>query len=308
MTKARAADPTPGHRSEAAAHDPQWGQAASASIVNVAQSRWAEALHGSPQLVAQSQQIKNLFGGSAPALKGPAPMQRMIAGLSEGSKGLEVKADNDRPPGIIKDQEGDHMTPFVTLQHEIINAIAGADLKGAWANLQETFKVYQSLPGWSESKTSVQQGTSSYGRYIYDVPNLLATGGDLDALLVAANAMLALRNQIGLSAMKGKKAKGVGHAEAEWAGGLQSLEQKARAGTVDPYSKRDDILVNMGILFDHGRNEGRDSDDLAEKTWEQHCRTIVSAYPELATQAKIDWQDVDKCRKASSKKWHALYG
>jgi hypothetical protein len=270
----------------------------------------ADAIDLSPRMAAQRRQISSMFGDNAQLAGGnnnPAPVQRMISTIKDTGKGLQAAYDTERPRGIIPDHEGDHMTPFVTMQHEVVNAISGTDLQGAWNNLTATYKVYTSLPGWASSGARVQRGQADLNGYYFDVPNMLATGGDLDALLNAANAMVALRNQIDLSAMKGKKAKGVGHDEGGLAGGLQYYEQLARGGKIDA-SAKSDVIINMCMLFDHGRNDGRSDSDIADSTWEQHCRTVISAYPELASAANVALKDILPLRATYSKKWHAKYG
>jgi hypothetical protein len=239
--------------------------------------------------------------------RSPLLVQRMISELKTDANGMiGCKYDTERPPGIIKDHEGDHSTPFITLQQEVVNAIAGTNLKGAWTNLLLTYKVYTSLPGWATSKASVQKGTSEWRGYQYNLPDMLQAGGDLDQLLSAANAMLALRNQIDLSAMLGKKKKGAGNAEGSLSAGLHHYEGKARGGA-DISDARNDIIYNMCLLFDHGRNDGRASDDLADNTWWQHCITVVSAYPSVAERGKITPKDLYPLRKKYSARWHELY-
>ncbi len=255
----------------------------------------------------QRTQTPSRLTDDAMVMKNAAPAQRMISKLVESDNGIRVTRDEKRPPGVIKDSEGDHMTPFVVLQHEIINAIADVDIDEAWGALKATYSVYEALSGWEKSKTSVQEGKSNFKGYIWDVPALLDAGGDIDALCTAANAMLALRNQIGLSAMKGKQAKGAGHAEATWAGGLHHEEKLERSGKATTATRKE-VLFNMGMLFDHGRNDKRTDGDLAEETWFQHCETMVSAYFRLAKSLKIEWMDVCVKREYFSKEWHKLYG
>jgi hypothetical protein len=237
----------------------------------------------------------------------PPTVQRLIATIrTDKSDQIVCTLDDERPPGNIKEHDGDHSTPFISLQHEIVNAISGADLVEAWDNLAATYKVYQSLPGWSLSKPTVQKGISELKGFLYDVPAMLAGKGDLQALLNTGNAMLALRNQIGLSAMQGKKQKGTGKAEATYSGGLHHLEAEVRRGK-DASAQKDEVVFSMCMLFDHGRNEGR-TPALADATWNQHCQTMISAYPMLAIACKISHADLYPLREEYRKEWDTKYG
>jgi hypothetical protein len=232
-----------------------------------------------------------------------AAVQRMITRIwVDANGGLQCSDSSERPPTNIGTQ-GDHSTPFVMLQQEIVNAISSAPLDEAWDNLRATYEVYQELPGFSDSKISVQQGVSQWRGYQYNVNELLQMKGDANALLTAANAMLALRNQIALSAMLGG---GGGHGEGSLAGGLHWAEKKARSNNLPSRVTRDGVILNMGMAFDHGRNDRRR--DLAPAAWRQHCMTVVSAYPFLSENLKITADILFPMQAQFSELWHKKYG
>ena len=236
---------------------------------------------------------------------GAPAIRRMISSITVKDDQVSATTDGHRPPGTVKDSQGDHTTPFVMLQHEIVNAIKGTDLDGAWDNLRYTFdNVYQQLPGWADSSARVRNGVADYQGMHWNVGDMLTARGDQDQLLATANAMLALRNQIAHSGIKGG---GTGHNEAGLAGGLDHYEQQARKGN-DTGLERDAVIYNMCMAFDHGRNDQRTSADLLDKTWQQHCQTVVSAHPSLAETFMISADDLSGRRAEFSRRWHDKYG
>ena len=95
-----------------------------------------------------------------------------------------------------------------------MNAIVGVGKFTAWRNLEATLKVYKGLPGLATSKKQTQECKADMGGSIYPVQELLENGGDLNQLTVAANVMVALRNQIDLSARESMGGGGKG--EPKW--------------------------------------------------------------------------------------------
>ena len=207
-----------------------------------------------------------------------APVQRLIWLAMDGDSIITTKQDGERPPGCLPGgSQGDHTTPYTTLQDQVANAIEGVTLADAWVNLKDTFLVYQSLPGWAESKKFT---TNDVGGY---VAGLLAAKGDLNALQVAVNQMLVLRNQIALTSLpKG----GHGNGEGKWAGSLQYQERQFQLGHA-PALNKNQVIEYMWKAFDHGRVNAL-GDDKRTKILEQHARTMADAYPQLAASLGID--------------------
>ncbi len=204
--------------------------------------------------------------------------QRMINLAIDGNNIVYTHQDAKRPSGCLPGgSQGDHTTPFTSLQDQIANAIEEVTLADAWTNLADTLAVYKTLPGWGESKSFTR---TTFGNY---VEGLIKTGGDINALQSAVNQLLALRNQIALTSLpKG----GHGNAEGKWAGSLQYQERKFQLGQTPALSKTG-VMDYMWKAFDHGRvNQLGDTN--RDKIIRQHAITMADAYPQLNASLGID--------------------
>ncbi len=247
-------------------------------------------------------------------IKSDAVLQRLIFDVLDTGRGIDCKADDKRPPGNLPGRDGDHTTPFTMLQGQVVNAIVGVGKFTAWRNLEATLKVYKGLPGFATSKKQTQECKADMGGSIYPVQELLENGGDLNQLTVAANVMVALRNQIDLSARESMGGGGKG--EPKWAGALQDLERKFYLEGKDPAKldglkakykiMRDNIIVNMILAFDHGRVDTLDPKN-KERVWKQHCITVTDAYPQLAEAAEITYKDLLPMQQSARDRWFEMY-
>lgn len=258
--------------------------------------------------------------GAVKSSRSAPVIQRLLTKIEMTKKGLDCDWDGDRPTGNLKSSDGDHTTPFIVLQSQVINAIIGTDLETAWKNLALTFDLYKKLPGFSLSKTYIQNGQADLGRMRYDINVIMKTGGDLNNLLHAANVLIAFRNQMELSARK--TMGGGGKNEGNLAGGLYFMERKffligreeegedeEKTEERDKYKEycfeqRENIILNMIMAFDHGR-----VDDLSNKKdiWKQHAMTITDAYPQLCEAAKISSDDIVKLQATGRKLWYEKF-
>lgn len=186
-----------------------------------------------------------------------------------------VKATMDvgRPARTnIGGSQGDHTTPFTVLQSQIRNSIAETNINDAWVNLRDTYQIYQQLPGWPDSTQWVKVDLKG------ELDTLFAHKGDINNMQLVVTKMLVFRNQIALTAIANG---GHGHAEGTHAGALQDAERKLQLGHA-LVNTQDQVIVTMWKSFDHGRVNQMTSADKKNKTLEQHCITIVDAYPILS--------------------------
>jgi hypothetical protein len=203
--------------------------------------------------------------------------------LNKKDSKVIAKTDSKRPPGAIFGKQGDHLTPFAVLQAQIKNAVHLQTLPEAWSSLHTTFRKYEDLPGWSNTKKSVLKKA-----YDYLLP-LLEKQGSIGNLQKAVNLMLEVRNQVGLSAVKGGTK---GHGEGKWHGGLQYLEEQLQKNSSIGNTTTNDVLFNMFNLFEHQRFNAMNSNTKKELVIEQHAMTITDAYPSLSERLKIEPQKV----------------
>jgi len=206
--------------------------------------------------------------------------QRMIGLSIDDDNIIYTTQDAKRPVGL-KGHQGDHTTPFTSLQDQVANAIEGVTLDHAWVNLYDTLTLYTTLPGWKLSTKWVQDTVRPY------VANLLTTKGDINALQEAVSQLLSLRNQIALTSLpKG----GHGNGEGKWAGSLQYQERQFQLGNT-PKLNKNEVLEYIWKAFDHGRVK-KLGEDNRTRILEQHAITMADAYPQLNASLGIAAQDV----------------
>ena len=211
-------------------------------------------------------------GAGRPAGGAPAgAVQRFINLSIDQDQIVYTKQTSERPPGgLPQGSQGDHTTPYTSLQDQIANAIEGVSLSDAWVNLADTLKVYQMLPGWAESK---KWTTGTVGPH---VEGLLSAKGDIHALQNAVTQMLTLRNQIALTSLpKG----GSGNGEGKWAGSLQYQERQFQLGKA-PVLPKDTVIEYIWKAFEHSRVNGL-GEDKRTSILQQHAITMADAYPQL---------------------------
>jgi hypothetical protein len=209
-------------------------------------------------------------------------VQRLIYLAIDKDNIISTQQDEKRPSGCCSGSQGDHMTPYTALQGQVANAIEGVTLKDAWTNLADTFKVYQTLPGWADSTKWVTNTLFSH------VDGLLTTGGDINALQEAVTAMLSLRNQIALTSLpKG----GSGNGEGKWAGSLQYQERQFQLGH-SPMLTKKEVLEYIWKAFDHSRLNNLQSEDRVNMILKQHAITMADAYPQLNGSVGITAKDI----------------
>ena len=205
-----------------------------------------------------------------------------------------AKPDGERPSGKGGSQ-GDHTTPYVTLEHQIANAINEVKRADAWTNLKDTFAVYKTLPGWDDSDKWVTVNLAN------ELDGLLAAGGNIDKMQYAVDKMLTLRNQMAYTSLpKG----GTGNGESKWAGSLHYQERQFQLGKTPALAEKD-VLDYAWKAFDHRRIE-QQGDAKRQKIYEQHARTMVDSYPLLNNHLSVTRVKMKKHRTTkTATKWHA---
>ena len=227
-------------------------------------------------------------------------VQRKIYLHIDGDGIVTTVTDDHRPPGMADSggAQGDHLTPFTVLQDQIVNAIEFSSLEHAWVNLESTYGVYRTLPGWPSTAKWVREG------YTQRLDKAFVARGDIDDLQAAVTLMLELRNRVGLTSVpKG----GGGHAEAKWAGGLQHQERQFQLGHA-PKPDRGDVIGYMWMAFEHGRVEQM-GDEKRALVVRQHAVNVTDAYPQLCGALKLGADEVEAAYvKKDWSTWTPKYG
>ena len=231
--------------------------------------------HSEEIVQKRSQKGESGFGSASGGV-----VQRMIAVAIDDNQFISTKINKKRPRGEHGSQ-GDHTTPFTSLQNQIANAIENVTLDDAWVNLYDTYKVYTTLPGWELSKKHIKETSGSY------VEGLLNAKGDIDALQTAVKEMLILRNQIALTSLpKGK----YGNAEGKWAGSLHYQERQFQLDKT-PQLDKNEVIEYIWKAFDHSRLNAL-KENKKGLVLEQHARTMADAYPQLNESLDIGVKDI----------------
>lgn len=202
---------------------------------------------------------------------------------------IHATGDRERPPGPLSGgSQGDHTTPYVTLEHQLINAVQGCTVEEAWSNLVETHKVYQRLPGYALSaKWLIEQSNDIYKNNSSCDP-AMATTKDLNTY---ANNLLTIRNRLKYTALPTKGGSTGGNNEANTAGALQSLEGKLRNAHTTQYTKAD-VLKTMWDTFDHVRFQDINDSTEQKNILEQHVISIRDSYPMMSDYFGITEHDL----------------
>ncbi|KTB83888.1 hypothetical protein AO070_09210 [Pseudomonas syringae pv. syringae PD2766] len=244
---------------------------------------------GQRQALDTAGQARGGHSGGVLSTSGKVVQRKII--LKEKDGLVQVSTDAKRPAGAGGHQ-GDHTTPFATLQAQIQNGLAGLSVDDGWASLSETFEVYKKLPGWLESSKWV---TATLGN---SVTQKLAAKGDAKMLQAAANELLRLRNGMEYTSIK---KGGVGNAEGTWHGSLQYNERQYQLDK-NPVLKKQKVLDYMWKAFDHGRVGKMKNAALQTGIYTQHAMTMADAYPQLNLATGIAWPDV-LGHRSSQKNW-----
>ncbi len=218
-------------------------------------------------------------------------LQRMID-VRDNKGVIAATGDGKRPPGPLtgSNSQGDHMTAYVTFEHQIINAIYGQTPDTAWGSLLYTHAIIKFLPGYAETAKWIT--TLSDQRYDN------ATGQDttqitLDDVDKYANFLLEIRNRIALTSLKTSGGSTGGQNESTHAGGLQDEERNLRNGKAKKYTK-DDIMTSMMRLLDHDRlGRSVKSQTKKENIIEQHLISILDTYWIVAREYQISKTDLN---------------
>jgi hypothetical protein len=203
-------------------------------------------------------------------------VQRKLT-ISQAKDGQVVaKGTSERPPGpLTGGSQGDHTTPFVTLQHQLINAVQDLPPADAWHNLVETHKHYKTLPGYDLSaKWLIKQSDA-----------LLATNETVDTTKVDAthvesyaNDLLTIRNGLKYTSLPTTGGSTGGNNESNTAGGLHWLEGELRRGKGTKFSQADAIKT-MWDTFDGVRYQTLTNATDQANILKQHIATVLDAYP-----------------------------
>jgi len=250
----------------------------------LAQRKLQDIVNSSAQTkyVAKSQSVANSERPEFYWAEARHVVQRsVLIGIDEDNI-ICTGVDAERPPGCLPGgSQGDHTTPFTSLQGQIANAIEGVTLDNAWVNLADTLVVYTSLPGWAQSTKYTRE---TYYNYVND---LIQSRGNIEKLRLAANRLLALRNQIALTSLPNG---GHGNAEGTWAGTLQYQERQFQLG-YQPVLDRNQILDYIWKAFDHGRVNAL-GEEKRNQIIRQHAITMADAYPQLNASTNINPNEI----------------
>jgi Domain of unknown function (DUF4157) len=223
------------------------------------------------------------------------PVHRpMIQGLIKVRSGpagqLAATGTGKRPQGNLRGKTGDHITAYVTMEHQLINAIYGFDIATAWQNLMLTLDEIEAMPGYAASAYKKQFAAQSTRLRNFHPTTLW----DVEA---GANHILEIRNMLKYSAYKGKKSTG-GQNEA-LTSGLQTIEFKLRRGESPTQTKAHIIKVMMGQAFDRARfGKGVPKADRGN-ILTQHIRSMLDTYWRIRDYYRISYGDLNRYYRAN---------
>lgn len=229
-------------------------------------------------------------------------VQRMIEKVTLSSQGvIKVKANRKRPlGGLSKGSQGDHTTPYTTLQHGIINAIEDESLTNAWMNLVATHSIYTMLPGYKKSNKWLQEASN----------NLLSQNRSIDPDGVAAeeikeyaNELLKIRNRVALSSLPTTGGTTGGNNEQNTSGALQHLERRLRKRDECDFSK-EDVIITMWNTIDFERLLSLHDEEKQEAILKQHKISILDSYPLITEKFGITSDDLTEAQDRAKQRHH----
>ena len=220
-----------------------------------------------------------------------SPIQRMI-GVTAKDGWIAAKGDGERPPGSLSGgSQGEHTTPYTTLEHSIVNAINGVPLAKAWKNLVTTHTTFTILPGYEDSAKWLRDQSNEN---LEKAKTLDPDSATVEDIKQYANTLITIRNRIAYSSLPTPSTGTIGGKnEAGTAGALQYLERQIQLGNKNVYDKytKADILITMWQAFDH-TNLARASADNQAKIIRQHAITVLDTYWRTAKHYGVTYQNV----------------
>jgi hypothetical protein len=202
-------------------------------------------------------------------------IQRML-NVTEAGGVITAKGNGTRPAGSLSNGgQGDHTTPYVTFEHQLINAIQGTTTADAWTNLIATHDVYRNLPGYSLSPKWLTKQSEESFNINSAVDASTATADNIEEY---ANTLLEIRNRLKYTSLPTKGGTTGGNNKSQTAGGLHWLEGQLRQGKTITYTK-EDAIINMWNTFDHERFEDVSKEDDRRNILTQHIKSILDSYP-----------------------------
>ncbi len=220
----------------------------------------------------------------SPRDTGAAPLlQRMIAVKLVDD--LIKAADNGhRPPGpLSKGAQGDHTTPYLTLSHQVLNAIQDLSPENAWKNLIATHEVYTTLPGYALSQKWLIEQSDKILESNRKISASDVTAKNVEAY---ANDLLTIRNRLKYTALPTKGGSTGNNNEQGTAGALQWAELQVRGGKKLKYDQND-VIITMWKSFDGVRFQDIEDKSHRQNVLNQHILTVLDAYPTLTEEFKI---------------------
>lgn len=236
-----------------------------------------------------SEIVDQMEDDKAPIGNEPA-IQRQISKLTvnkDSGKITNITTDTKRPIGEVNGKQGDHSTPFATLQHQVVNAMIDCTISEAFDNLSATYNVYKTLPGWATTKQDVKKRQAAF------LESSLSGSKTKGNLLTAAQLLLQIRNQISLTAYKTGSKKGTAHDEGGLCGGLHFTEMKVRRKGSHVVTKGG-VMHNVYHAFEHGRFNNMKSEARKKAIIRQHAITMHDAYPFTMSFVKMTVEDIIK--------------
>ena len=200
---------------------------------------------------------------------------------------LTATGDGNRPPGSLTTGcQGDHMTAYVTFEHQMINAIYGLSTNDAWTSLLATHEAIMRMPGYADSAVWLRQASEK----IYTDTKAKKTMMTAENVEEYANILLKIRNRLKYTSRETSGGSTGGQNESV-AGGLQNEERRIQRGKSANYPKKD-IIVTMWKLFDHKRFETIKKPEIQKNTIEQHIDSLIDTYWRIVKHYKISKHDL----------------
>jgi hypothetical protein len=241
------------------------------------QSKWTGNVDGTTEATLQQKRLNGMDSSQQPSSEIPANdvVQRKIK-VKEKDGIATATGDGDRPAGPLSGgSQGDHTTPYVTFEHQMINAIYGMNLPTAWKSLLATHRAIAKLPGYAmTAKWLTNQSDVKYEENSEVNPKHVT----IDDIGTYANFLLEVRNRLALTSLPTSGGSTGGRNEATHAGGLQEEEKNIR-NEKDPKYEKTDIMSAMIKLLDHDRLERSVKDsDKKDMILDQHIKSILDSY------------------------------
>lgn len=211
-----------------------------------------------------------------------APVQRYI-GARDNQGVIRATQNGHRPPGSLAGSQGDHTTPFITLQHQLMNAINGNSPADAWDNLVATHAMYQTLPGYNRAPAWLRNQSNQIRNQNQGIDSNTVSQ---EEVVEYANNLLTIRNRLPYTSLPTRGGSTGGNDEANTAGALQYLEEQLQGGNATDETQQS-VLISMAATFDAQRFEDVTNDTQRDEIIAQHIATLLDAYPTVVTHFAI---------------------